>query len=107
MPPEASPTDSWSTISLEFGADSAAFNEGDLDLDPHGITLRSPWRFNIGTCLQIKVLLGDGPSPDIIAEGIVVDCHPDRPGRYQLTLIFQDPPRELGDAMRRLSQGRC
>jgi len=96
-------------VYLDYGADSTQFRNGDLRVTARGLELKTRWHFELGAELGINVQLGGGAQSRLVKlRGIVVGCHRDRKcpeeTPYLLTLIFLDPPEDLAEAVREISQ---
>lgn len=62
-----------------------------------GMRFHARWRFEIGTVLNIAFAIeNEAALPSRIeAEGMVVGCETETPGRHFTTLMFVEPPRDL------------
>ena len=101
--------DDSAAVYLDYGADAAQFRNGDLRVTARGLELKTRWHFELGAELGINVQLGRGAQSRLVKlRGIVVGCHRDRKcpeeTPYLLTLIFLDPPEDLAEAVKEISQ---
>lgn len=79
-------------IFLECGADEAPLEASRFEIGPCGMRMEVPWRFEPGTCLEIKIRTGSCGNVPQDLEVVVVSCS--RMGtepRYELILLFLDP----------------
>jgi hypothetical protein len=96
-------------VYLDYVADTAQFRIGDLRVTARGLELKTRWHFEHGAELGINVQLGNGAHSRLVKlRGIVVGCHRDRKCleemQYLVTLILLDPPEDLTEAVKEISQ---
>ena len=102
-----------STIHLDHGADSAAFDPGDLRVSSRGLSLPSRWQFEPGAEVAVNFQVDDGthglrPST-LHTTGVVVDCEPDarRAGLFWLTLMFLESTDDVLTLVQALADYRA
>ena len=98
------PAQQTQSISLDYGADetsgSVSFSESE-----RGFSLRSRWRFSVGTelaldCAWCDVRLG---ARRVSVEGIVVCCESCAEAGYETTVLLLDLPEEAKVGVREFS----
>ncbi len=89
------PFDKAASIHLEYGADSADFDFGDLHICPKGLSIKTRWYFEPGAELSVNFQIDDGSRDGggggrlLKTEGIVAACEPDGTGNgYEVTVVF-------------------
>ena len=87
------PSDKTASIHLDYGADSADFNVGDLHVCEQGLRMKTRWYFEPGAELSVNFQLGDTDAPCshrlLKTEGVVVDCQRDDDSAdYLVTVVF-------------------
>lgn len=101
-------SDKTATIHLDYGADSAAFDVGDLYVCSQGLRIKTRWSFALGTELSINFQLTedapDGGSRLLKTEGVVVECERDGMGDgYHVTMLFLEMTDDIQTIIRDMS----
>ena len=87
------PSDKAASIHLDYGADSADFDFGDLHICPKGLRMKTRWYFEPGAELSVNFQLSDssrdGGGRMLKTEGVVAACERDDSGNsYEVTVVF-------------------
>ena len=87
------PFDKVASIHLDYGADSADFNVGDLHICSKGLRIKTRWYFEPGAELSVNFQIDDGSRDGgarlLKTEGIVAACEPAATGNgYEVTVVF-------------------
>ena len=88
------PSSKTASIHLDYGADSADFDFGDLHICKHGLRLKTRWFFEPGAELSVNFQISDpsregGASRLLKTEGVVAECEPIPGGdEYEVTVVF-------------------
>ena len=106
MTPE--PSDKTASIHLDYGADSADFNVGDLHVCEQGLRMKTRWYFQPGAELSVNFQLSDTDPPHgcrlLKTEGVVVDCQRDEnAGDYLVTVLFLEVTDDIQAVIREVS----
>ena len=111
QPRQSAPSSS--TIHLDHGADSAAFDPRDLRVSARGVSLPARWRFEPGAEVAINFQLDDGTPCSrprtLHTVGVVVDCEADTRvnGIYWLTLLFLESTEDVLTLVQALADYRA
>ena len=106
MNPDSS--DKTASIHLDYGADSADFNVGDLHVCEQGLRMKTRWYFEPGAELSVNFQLGDadphGPCRLLKTEGVVVDCERDEENAdYLVTVVFLEVTDDILTVIREVT----
>ena len=100
------PSSKTASIHLDYGADSADFDFGDLHICPHGLRLKTRWFFEPGTELSVNFQIGD-PTGDgsaarmLRTEGVVAECERAAGGEeYEVTVYFLEVTEDILSVIR-------
>ena len=87
------PFDKAASIHLDYGADSADFDFGDLHICPKGLRIKTRWFFEPGAELSVNFQIDDGSRDGagrlLKTESVVVACERHKNGDgYEGTAVF-------------------
>ncbi len=102
------PSDKSASIHLDYGADSADFNVGDLHVCEQGMRMKTRWYFEPGTELSVNFQLNDTEPPCpcrmLKTEGVVVDCErDDETADYLVTVVFLEVTEDIQAVIREVA----
>lgn len=102
------PSDKTASIHLDYGADSADFNVGDLHVCEQGLRMKTRWYFEPGAELSVNFQLTDpdphGPCRMLKTEGVVVDCQrDDDTAEYLVTVVFLEVTEDIQAVIREVN----
>lgn len=102
------PSDKSASIHLDYGADSADFNVGDLHVCEQGMRMKTRWYFEPGTELSVNFQLSDTepscPCRMLKTEGVVVDCErDDETADYLVTVVFLEVTEDIQAVIREVA----
>lgn len=81
-------------VFLDCGADEAPMDPERISVEPWGLRLEVPWRFDVGVCLEVKIRVNTESRAARQIETVVASCEPllsVGAGRlFELTLLYLD-----------------
>ena len=106
MNPDSS--DISASIHLDYGADSADFNVGDLHICEQGLRLKTRWYFEPGAELSVHFQIGDTDRDCscrlLKMEGVVVDCQRDaQDADFLVTVLFLEVTEDIREVIREVT----
>ncbi len=106
MNPDSS--DKTASIHLDYGADSADFNVGDLHICEQGLRMKTRWYFAPGAELSVNFQLTDfdphGSCRMLKTDGVVVACERDmETADYLVTVVFLEVTEDIQAVIREVA----
>ena len=95
------PSSKSASIHLDYGADSAEFDFGDLHICHQGLRIKTRWCFEPGTELSVNFQISDpdrdaGATRMLKTEGVVAEC--ERVAgceEYEVTVVFLEVTEDI------------